>query len=390
MRGVLGRAARAARGAAGSERGVLVYLGLVLANTAWNLRRIAVLAPGERPRGWQPEAAVLVPARNEVRNIERCVSSLLAQAWPRLRVIVLDDGSSDGTGEVLERLQREQPRLAVLRGQPLPGGWLGKPWACAQLAEAAGEAELLVFADADTWHEPGMVAAAAAAMEREGLEMLSVVPRQELGGAWERWTVPLIPWALVTHLSPAAAQVLGFAPAAGAVGQVVAIRREAYRRIGGHGVVRGAAAEDVALARAATRAGLRWRIAAGHRVSACRMYHGRREALAGLEKNLLPAMGGRAVPFLLAWAWLVRAYALPPALAAARAARGDWRRAAAPAAAAGLGAASWLLAARKFGLPRRVVLEWPLATVVCAGAAVRSWQAWRKGAATWKGRRLAR
>jgi len=390
---MIGRAARyllrlAAR-ALQDDRGVLVYLAGVCANAAWNLRNTPVLADGSRPERWRPSVAVLVPARNEERGIERCVRSLLAQEWEAPRVIVLDDGSTDGTADVLARLQQEDGRLTVLRGSPLPDGWLGKPWACAQLAEAAADAELLVFADADTWHGPGMVAAVAAAMERERLDLLSVVPQQDLGGAWERWTVPLIPWALMTHLSPAAAQRFGLAFAAGAVGQVLAFRREAYGRLGGHAAVRSAAAEDVAFARLATRAGLRWRVASGREVSACRMYRGRSEALAGLEKNLFPAMGGRTVPYVLAWAWLLRAFTWPALALVIGAAAGRRRAAAAGGAELVLGAATWLAVARKFGLPLRLAAEGPLVAAAGAFAAVRSLAAWRGGRAEWKGRRLA-
>lgn len=371
----------------GDDRGVLVYLVVVLGNAFWNWKRLVTLEPGERSVG-EPSVAVLVPARNEESTIGRCVASLLGQDWARLRVVVLDDGSTDGTRKVLELLSGDA-RLEVMVGEPLPKGWLGKPWACRQLADAAGDADLLVFVDADTYHEPGMVGAVVGVMERMGLDMLSVVPRQELGGVWERWTVPLIPWALMTHLSPAAAQVLGLAPAAGAVGQVLAFRRDAYERMGGHGAVRGAAAEDVALARLATRVGARWRLAAGWRVSSCRMYRGRREAFAGLEKNLFPVLGSRTVPFLLAWAWLLRAWVVPPVMAVLGFRRGDGVRAAPSLAAAGVGAATWLVVGRALGLPRRTAAEGPMIVAVCGGLAVRSWLAWRRGRARWKGRELA-
>lgn len=381
-------ALRAAARAFRDDRGVLVYLGAVLANTAWNLSRVIDLRPGDRPARWRPRIAVLVPARDEAENIGPCVRSLLAQDWPDLRVVVLDDGSTDGTGDVLLRLQREDGRLRVVTGAPVPLGWLGKPWACAQLAAAAGDADLLLFVDADTRHAPGMAAAVAAAIERDGLGMLSAVPGQELGSAAERWLVPLIPWALMTHLSPAGAQAFGFAPAAGAVGQVLAFRAEAYRRLGGHAAVRAEVAEDMAFARLATRAGVRWRVAAGWRVSRCRMYRGGAEAFAGLEKNLYPALGGRALPFVFAWAWVVRAFAWPAAAAAAALCRGRPGCAAAPAAQLALGALTWHLVARRFGLPRRLAFEGPLTALAGAWAAARSLRAWRAGTAAWKGRRL--
>ncbi len=372
----------------GDDRGAWLYLAAVLANEAANLATMPRLGSGTRPEAWEPEVAVLVPARDEERTIERCVRSLLGQAWPNLRVFVCDDGSRDGTSAILARLRDEHLRLTVIAGSEPPPGWSGKAWACAQLAEAAQDADVLVFVDADTWHEPGMIGAVLATMEREGLGMLSAVPRQELGSAWERWTVPVIPWALVTHLSPALARTLGASFAAGAVGQVLAFRRQAYEGLGGHGAVRGAAAEDMAFARLATRKGLRWAVGSAHEVSRCRMYRSREEAFAGLEKNLFPALGGRAVPFVLAWTWLLRVFAWPWVAAGWRLARGR-PRAAGEAALLGVGGvATWWLAARAFGLGRRVAFEGPITVGVCGWLAFRSFVAWHRGRAAWKGRPL--
>jgi hypothetical protein len=118
------------------------------------------------------------------------------------------------------------------------------------------------------------------------------------------------------------------------------------------------------------------------------MYRGRHEALAGLEKNLFPAMGGRAVPYIFAWLWLLRAFTWPaPGLVFNAMARRR-RAAAAEGAELLLGAATWLAVARKFGLPLRLAVEGPLVVAVGAFAGARSLGAWRSGRAAWKGRRL--
>lgn len=374
--------------ALGDDRGAWLYLGAVLVNEMVNMAATPRLRAGAMPRTWMPSVVVLVPARNEERNIERCVRSLLGQTWPRLRVAVLDDGSTDRTGALLARLQEDDGRLTVIAGREPPAGWTGKAWACRQLAEFAGDTEVLIFADADTWHEPGMVGAVLATMEAAGLDLLSAVPRQEIGSAWERWTVPVIPWALVTHLSPAMARALGLPLAAGAIGQVLAFRREAYERLGGHDAVRAAAAEDMAFARLATRRRLRWAVAAAQDVSACRMYRDRAEAFAGLEKNLYPALGGRPTPFLFVWVWLTRVFTWPWAVAVWQVARGRPRTAGAAALLGVAGMGTWLLAGRRFAMDRRTVIESPVAVTVGAWLALRSLVAWRRGRAVWKGRRL--
>src|SRR5262249_44305272 len=108
-----------------------------------------------------PSVSILVPARDEAANIEACVRGLLAQTYPAWELIVLDDGSTDGTGAILARLAADEGRLRVLAGAAVPPGWLGKPHACAQLA-AAARGDLLLFTDADVRHAPALVGAAVA------------------------------------------------------------------------------------------------------------------------------------------------------------------------------------------------------------------------------------
>ena len=101
-----------------------------------------------------PFVSVIVPARDEALNIEACVGSLTASTYPAFEVIVVDDGSEDGTGRRARSMSPGNARrLHVIDGEELPPGWLGKPWACRQGAAAAG-GELLLFTDADTIHGP--------------------------------------------------------------------------------------------------------------------------------------------------------------------------------------------------------------------------------------------
>jgi Glycosyltransferases, probably involved in cell wall biogenesis len=124
-----------------------------------------------------PSVSILVPARNEAHNIERCVTSLLEQDYPCFEVLVLNDHSTDNTGEILARLQCRDARLKVLNGKDLPHGWLGKAWACQQLSEAA-TGELLLFTDADTVHRPDAVRRAVATLLSTQSDMLTAVPYQ--------------------------------------------------------------------------------------------------------------------------------------------------------------------------------------------------------------------
>ena len=118
----------------------------------WGLRNRASL--GEYSASPPSDAAlvsVVVPSRNEGRNIEPCVRSILAASWPNIEVIVVDDHSTDGTGDIARRIGRDDPRVKVISNPDLPDGWIGKQWAC-QNGQLAALGSFLLFTDADTRH----------------------------------------------------------------------------------------------------------------------------------------------------------------------------------------------------------------------------------------------
>ncbi len=125
-----------------------------------------------------PSVSVLVPARNEACNIEACLTSLLAQDYPQFEVIVLDDQSTDETPQIVARLKRADGRLKVITGSPRPEGWLGKHWACQQLAQAS-TGELILFCDADTRHTPNMLRDSVSALIAEKADLVTAFPRRK-------------------------------------------------------------------------------------------------------------------------------------------------------------------------------------------------------------------
>ena len=166
-----------------------------------------------------PMVSILVPARNEEANIEACVRSLLAQNYPDFEVLVLDDESEDRTFGILTELAETHTRLRAFGGKPLPEGWLGKSWACAQLAELA-QGELLLFTDADTLHEPDTALSAVAAIQGERADLLAVWPRLLAESLGEKLLVPLISWSVFSILSISLAHRLRFPALSAAIGQI--------------------------------------------------------------------------------------------------------------------------------------------------------------------------
>ena len=256
--------------------------------------------------------SLLVPVRNEAAVLRRTLPGLLAQ--PVGEILLLDDESEDGTAAEARRLAAGDPRVRILRGARLPAGWVGKTWACSQLAEAA-RGERLVFLDADVHLEPGAIEALADEMDRQGADAFSVFPRQRTGSLSERALLPIIDDVLLSFL-PFPLLRAPVPSAAAANGQVFAFRRAAYASSGGHAAVKGEILEDVLLARHVRRRGLRLGLALGGDLASVRMYRSDAELVRGLAKSLLPAYGGSRLLLILGALWHVVVYTLPVALLA--------------------------------------------------------------------------
>jgi chlorobactene glucosyltransferase len=309
---------------------MLVLAGLLLALTAVlvNLASFAGLRPAAPPAAdYAPLVSILVPARNEARSIEACVTSLLMQDYPHCEVIVLDDHSEDGTGDIVRRLGlADSGSRRVISGEALPVGWTGKNWACDQLSRAA-QGHFLFFTDADTTHAPGTVSAAVAAVREYRPDLLSAWPRLITKTAGEKLVIPMIlllgmvmypHWLvllcqkypqLAARLPVRVRRALGAAN-----GQFIFFTRTAYDRIGGHAAVRGHLVEDVALGRAvATQMGEGMRLlnCEALRFSTCRMYQSLPEVWEGFTKNMRAAFEDSLSAFLVIGATQVSGFLLP-------------------------------------------------------------------------------
>ena len=233
--------------------------------------------------------SVIVPARNEVNNIERCVRSLLESRWPALEVIVVDDRSEDATGALARALAADDARVRVIDGEPVPHGWFGKQWACEQGASAA-RGSTLIFTDADTAHAPTLIARSMHAMRTRALDFLTVGGFQELGSFWERVVMPQVFYMLATRYGGAGAVNRARRSRDKiANGQYMCFTRACYDAIGGHASVRGKAAEDLALAQLVYARGMRGELVMGEHELSTRMYTSLAEIVNGWTKNMVTA-----------------------------------------------------------------------------------------------------
>jgi chlorobactene glucosyltransferase len=243
-----------------------------------------------------PLVSVIIPARNEAHNIARCVSSILSATYPNLELIVVDDNSTDGTGEIAGAAAQGDPRVRVITCPPLPEGWFGKQWACATGAKAA-RGSVLQFTDADTVHSADLVTRSTNAMRRARAQLFSVAGRQELGGFWEKVIQPQVFSILsmryggtesVTEATSVKHKI--------ANGQCIFVTHDSYDSIGGHGAVRTSAAEDLMLAQKFFAARKRVVLMLGVNQLSTRMYASLSEIVSGWRKNVFAA-GLDSVPF---------------------------------------------------------------------------------------------
>lgn len=334
--------------------------------------------PREHPPVVTERVSVLLPARNEAHRIAPTVLSLLAQTGVAdLEILVLDDNSDDGTGELVTKLANGDPRLRVLHGRPLAAGWKGKPHACMQLAETA-TGSVLVFVDADVEFAPHAMAASVTQLREAKLGLLSPFPRQVMGSAAERIYQPLVNWTLMATMSSDIDPETGLPPTVVANGQFLVFDADAYRAAGGHAAVKQAVLDDGGMLFAVLGSGGKAAAVDGTGLAACRMYSGARELVDGHTKWLCEWVNTpRKVAEVSGAVLLLHVL---PALAALRGSRVGL--------AGYLGvAATRITLARRFGEPPLPYsFTHPVAGVMSVGLIVESRRRQKRNLRTWKGR----
>jgi chlorobactene glucosyltransferase len=336
---------------------------------------------------------VIIPARDEEANIAHCLESLLAQDYPQSRfsVLVVNDHSVDSTAAIVRRLSERHPGIALINSPPLPPRWVGKSHACWIGARAAAAAtQWLCFIDADVTLAPGALSSAVHTILTQRLDLLSLMPRQELRSFAERLIFPcgLILLSFLQDLRQSQARS---GNDVAATGQFMLVRRDAYEAVGGHAAVCTAICEDLEFARRLKQSGRLVLLMGGDDLLSTRMYTGWRTLWPGLAKNLVDTLGGPVatlvvalVAVILAWA----AFIVPLTDLASWLGGADGALSALLLALAGSGAAIGLHVAATFyfRIPFWYGLVFPLGYTLGALMAIDSVRRRLSGRVSWKGR----
>jgi chlorobactene glucosyltransferase len=375
---------------------VLAFCALTMIANLLVFRGLRECSPPEQP----PLVSILVPARNEERNITSCVESLLKQDYPNWELLVLDDHSTDGTGEIVSQLfakHKGSQRRELLAGQSLPGGWVGKNWACHQLSQN-GAGEFLFFTDADTIHAPGTVTAAVGFAQKHRADLVSAWPRMITETLGEKLIIPIIivmGFAMCPHwLAVLLQRYPTFArrvpktvlrALGGANGQFMFFSRRGYHLVGGHAQVKNNVVEDVTLGREVAERigeGLRLFNCESLRFSSVRMYRSSAETWAGFTKNLRAIFEERELGF---WGFLAAMWGcfLVPCFRWAWAGEALW-----PFALAELALVVFirLVVTLRFRLTWIGALLHPFGVGLVIACALQSWRLCRTSGVEWKGR----
>jgi chlorobactene glucosyltransferase len=259
-------------------------------------RTIRVLQAARAPD--DESVTIIVPARNEERNIGPWIMAARQQQVRHLKVIVVDDESHDATGAVALEAAHEDPRVEIIAVSPRPAGWIGKPWA-AYLGALKAQSNWLLFSDADMRMDPQALPSALAAARILNADALSLTTTLECEDFWERCIMPEVALLIFTAMPVWATQEAAL-PTALLAGGFLLVRTSAYWLVGGHASVRGSIAEDRDLAQRLKAFGFRIRMLDGSRMIRVRMYRGFADMWRGWRKNFYE--GVRRNPLFAAFA----------------------------------------------------------------------------------------
>ena len=255
-------------------------------------------------KAYTDKISVLIPARNEADNILPLLASIHQQDYPNYEVIILDDNSTDDTYAVCKGFAAEHPAFKVIKGKTLPADWLGKNFACYQLAQQA-KGKYYLFLDADEKVYNGLFNSAIHRMRLRNLSLLSLFTNQEMITAGENMVVPLMHFILLNLLPLRLVYLVKSAAVAAASGQFMLFDAGQYNEYQWHQLAKNKVVEDVEIMKLVKASSLNGEALLANGMISCRMYKGYNEAINGFGKNFLAAFNYNVIGFLIYLALII-------------------------------------------------------------------------------------
>jgi glycosyltransferase involved in cell wall biosynthesis len=244
--------------------------------------------------------SVLIPARNEEKNIGNILGDLLHQSYENIEIIVFNDQSTDRTSEIVMACAQKDRRIRLIHSDGLPNGWLGKNHACYSLANIANGAYFL-FLDADVRVNKDIILKAISFSQKYELSLVSIFPKQIIKSLGEKLTVPVMNYILLSLLPLILVRKSKQPSFAAANGQFMFFQAEIYQSMTPHEIMKNNKVEDIAIARLYKNTNLRMACLVGDDTIQCRMYNGYGEAVNGFSKNVTAFFGNSFIVALLFW-----------------------------------------------------------------------------------------
>lgn len=251
----------------------------------------------KRPLQQRPFVTVCVPLRNERKNVDGLMASLLSLTYPNVEILLLDDQSTDGTYEKLQKYAMNYPRVTVIQGAPLEKGWIGKTFACHQLGKQA-TGDYLLFIDADVRIKPETIEKALGTLAHHQSKLLTGFPYFPVRHILEKWLVQLQHFIVYFHLPVLVANHTTWPSFTAATGTFLFFDKKAYDEIGGHAAIQGEIVDDVTIAREIKKAGHKVTLLNVTKDITCYMYHSNREVWEGFAKNVYSGLN-RSILFVV-------------------------------------------------------------------------------------------
>jgi len=272
---------------------IFIYAALIFLIIRFSVTVFNFLSNPKLPRTvkhFQHKVSILIPARNEAENILLLLQSIKEQDYTNYEVIVLDDNSSDNTFELVQGFAKENEQFKIVKGKQLPEGWLGKNFACHQLAEIAN-GKYLLFIDADEVVKRGLINSLISRTERNGLSLLSIFTNQIMVSFGEQITVPLMHFILLNLLPLRLVRVSKNPAFSAASGQCMFFETNNYKENEWHKCVKNRVVEDIEIIKLVKQANFKVEALLANGLIYCRMYKNLTESINGFSKNLLAGFG---------------------------------------------------------------------------------------------------